>query len=379
MSSTNHSLTTDQKIILIVGGTGFLGSHISDAFSRDSSYTVVVSSRRPNRHCLSNATWMGCDVTKSSDATRLIESVKPIVIIHAATPGPFATIRAQMKHYEGTSYLLEEAKKSQFVRGFIYTGSRETIANGLGVRPPGLKEKDAIFHTFFSGPTPYARSKGACQSLVMEYNSRPTTSRSSNKAADLEWSFQGVLFTTIICVPGIYGPRDTGITPGVFKLPNRIRLGPNECLHDWVYVENAAFAYVLAAKGIIPSQSNLEPTMRVDGELFFITDGEPINFWEFARAMKVEAGDQVAGDTRNIFVVPWFVVLLLATISEWVYWVFTLGRIVSSFNPNLARYIKDGGALDISKAQRRLGYQPLFSRNEGIKRSVQWFLHGTSE
>lgn len=69
--------------------------------------------------------------------------------------------------------------------------------------------------------------------------------------------------------------------------------------------------------------------------------------------------------------------LVLSIIAEWVYWVFTFGMMVALFNPNLARYIKDGRVVAISKARNILGYHPLVSREEGIKRSVQWFLHST--
>ena len=166
------------------------------------------------------------------------------------------------------------------------------------------------------------------------------------------------------------------MTPRVFKLPSGIQLGPSKSLHDWVYVENAAIAFVLAAKALLNNPSEHDPTTRVHGELFFITDGDPINFWDFVRQMKSKAGDRGAREGRSVFVIPWVVVLVLATISEWVSWVFTLGRAVSSFNPNLARHIKDGGVLDISKARERLVYWPLVGRDEGIRRSVRWFLRG---
>lgn len=278
--------------------------------------------------------------------------------------------KVQTKHYEATKTLLEEAKKSQFVKAFIYTGSCDSLVSQTKPGEPGLSEENAEFHTFFAGPTPYARSKAACQKLVLEYNTPPTKSNRIIEKSDK--GLQNVLLTTVLCTPGIYGPRDTTITPGVFKLPTRLQLGPKSGLHDWVYVENAAHAFVLAANALLSADTNSKPNAKVDGELFFVTDGDPINFWDFARKMKIEAGDEVAKDASKTFVVPWAVVLVLATISEWACWVLTFGKIVPSFNPKLARYIKDGRVLDISKAHERLGYQPLVSMEEGIKRSVQW-------
>ncbi|PVH94423.1 NAD(P)-binding protein [Periconia macrospinosa] len=363
-----------KKCVLVIGGSGFLGSHISDALSEHSPFTVIIASRGPSRHEPSGATWARCDITKPLAVKQLIDSTKPTVIIHTATPGPFAMLHAQTEHFEATKNLLEEAKKSRYVKAFIYTGSCESLETKTTAQGLGLKEEEAKFYTFTSGPTPYAKCKGACQNLVLEYNSPLISSeQSSSNIQDRDGMFQNALLTTVLCTPGIYGPRDTGITPGIFKLPTRLQLGPKNGLHDWVYVENAAHAFGLATRALI--SANTTPStagVKIDGELFFITDGEPINFWDFARRCKVEAGDPIAADPSKTFVVPWAIVLVLATISEWVFWSFTLGKSVPSFNPNLARYIKDGRVLDIGKARRNLHYQPPFSMNEGIKRSIQW-------
>jgi len=181
------------------------------------------------------------------------------------------------------------------------------------------------------------------------------------------------LLTTVLCVPGIYGPRDTDITPNILKMPTRLQLGPSNALHCYIYVKNAAHAYFLATNALLSSELPNKPDTKVDGELFFLSDDEPIGFWQFARKLKFEAGDQVAGDPSKVIVLPWVIVLTIALISEWAVWLFSFGRATPRLNRFIVRFIRDGGYFDITKAKERLRYRPLVNMDEGIKETVKWF------
>jgi hypothetical protein len=54
---------------------------------------------------------------------------------------------------------------------------------------------------------------------------------------------------------------------------------------DYLYVENATMAHILAAEELL-----LDPT-SVSGEVFFITNGEPVHQWTFNRLVWKELGD----------------------------------------------------------------------------------------
>jgi hypothetical protein len=201
---------------------------------RDSSFTVVAS-RIPSRYGPSNATWLGCDMTKPLEIKKALESVKPTIVIHTATPGPFAMMGAQAKPYDPTKTLLREARKSKSIKAFIYTGSMEIIANGTKAKELSLKEEDAVFHSSFYEPTLYTTSEGTCQSLVLQFNSPPNTSSiPSIETANVDKGFRHLFLTIVLCVTGIHGPRDTVIMPCVFKLPIRLQLGPYKCEYQHI-------------------------------------------------------------------------------------------------------------------------------------------------
>ncbi|KAF2109708.1 C-3 sterol dehydrogenase/C-4 decarboxylase-like protein [Lophiotrema nucula] len=356
--------------VLVVGGCGFLGSHIVEAFTQKTTYSIVVASRNPKDFRLQDVEYRAVDIANSSEVSKLVEATRPRVIVHAATLGPFAMGDVHMEHYNATRRLLEMAKKCKHVKAFVYTGSSSTVSNLNGATAVGLKEDQANMYSLQSGPTPYARTKSATQAMVLEFNTKRSDGLSTNG------DFSDSLVTTVLCVPGIYGPRDTAITPRMLNMPTWLQLGPNDVLHEWSYVENVAHAHVLAASALLTPKSS---TQNVDGEWFFISDGHPIPFWDFARNIKLANSSGTTSGPGRVVVVPWWIVLRIATVSEWLGWIFTFGKAVPALNHNLVRYLKNGAYLDISKARERLGYEPVVDTNEGIRRAVRWVRNQSDE
>lgn len=111
---------------------------------------------------------------------------------------------------------------------------------------------------------------------------------------------------------------------------------------------------------------------NVDGEAFAITNDEPWYFWTLTRALAAAAGYPVSED--KIIRAPWTLMMGIAWLLEWGYWILTFG----SKEPRLSRarikYTTMQRTLDITKAKSRLGYRPQVRMQDGIKRSAQWFL-----
>lgn len=151
-----------------------------------------------------------------------------------------------------------------------------------------------------------------------------------------------------------------------------VQIGSNDNLFDFTYVENVAHGHLLAAVALLAThKSTTVPldTERVDGEAFFITNGSPVYFWDFCRAVWRAAGSEAG--TESVWTLPRDVGMLLGGLSEVFFKVigkpptFNRQRIVFSC---MTRYY------DISKAKRRLGYRPLVSLADGVRRSVKWTL-----
>jgi sterol-4alpha-carboxylate 3-dehydrogenase (decarboxylating) len=216
-----------------------------------------------------------------------------------------------------------------------------------------LTEETAKLHSASSKGTPYEKAKGIADTLALEANSVN-------------------LRTTCLRLPLIYGEGDPYVIPSTLQLMRKgqqtLQIGPNEKVFEHVYVENAVHAHIIASKALLNHNEQ-----KVDGEAFFITDGQPLKFYDFARKIWVMAGDR--SEKKDIRVVSTSLVLSTVGITEWLYLIFTLGR----KKPDVTR--KDVLALDkgtwfsIEKARERLGYEPLVDVDEGIRRGVELALY----
>lgn len=171
--------------------------------------------------------------------------------------------------------------------------------------------------------------------------------------------------TCALRVSGLFGPGDRQMIPGLLEVMHagktKWQIGDNENLFDVTYIENAAYAHILAAEKLVaPSASTNEK--KVDGEVFFITNGEPIYFWDWCRTIWAQFGHT----QEKVTVLSFSIGLLLAWIMEWIAFftrkepVFTEFKIKFSA---LNRYF------NIKKARLVLGYAPRVSLEEGVKRA----------
>ena len=156
-----------------------------------------------------------------------------------------------------------------------------------------------------------------------------------------------------------------------------VQVGDNDNLFDFTYVENVAHGHLLAARALLLTAASKTIPLdheRVDGEAFLITNDSPVYFWDFARAVWAAAGSPHG--TEHVRVLPRSLGMMLGYFSEWFFWAiskpptFNRQRIIYSC---MTRYY------DISKAKKRLGYKPLVSLDEGVRRSVKWTLEQQEE
>lgn len=149
---------------------------------------------------------------------------------------------------------------------------------------------------------------------------------------------------------------------------DRYQMGDNNNLFDFTYVENVAHAHLLGARALLATYSAATAPLdyeKVDGEAFIITNDSPVYFWDFTRLIWNAAGSPRG--TEHVWTIPKEVGIFLGLCVETVCGLigvsptFTRQRIVYS---TMTRYY------NIEKAKRRLGYQPIISLEEGMRRSV---------
>ncbi|KAF1944169.1 C-3 sterol dehydrogenase/C-4 decarboxylase family protein [Clathrospora elynae] len=347
--------------VLVIGGCGFLGSHIVSLIVRRHPQTqVAVLDLRTNsnRNASSNVSYHDGDITDVAAMKAIFSQIKPDAVIHTASPHFDLKPEIHEKvNVGGTKVLLQAAQESG-VKAFVYTSSASVILD----HAKELINADERW-PLVTGDAQrefYTTTKAYAETAVLEANSK-----SDN------------FLTCAIRPAGIFGEGDVQLLPkfvGAYrKGQTKVQVGENTNLFDFTYVENVAHGHLLAVIALLQTHKILPTvpldTERVDGEAFFITNGEPIYFWDFARAVWHEAGDRLP--LNSVWHLSADFAWTIGAILEKVFWV--IGK-----KPNLTRaqvkYSSMSKYHSISKAKQRLGYEPVVDLQEGIKRGVRYIL-----
>ncbi|KAJ4290932.1 erg26, C-3 sterol dehydrogenase [Kalmusia sp. IMI 367209] len=356
--------------ILVTGGAGYLGSHIVEALVSDKAFDTIASTYEP--HVVSNrqvpgALYHSCDISNTKQLTDLLDTVKPRVILHTIGPGFFAPPEAHYRvTYQMSKQLVEVARAHPSVQAIVYTSSAEAVNLTPNHNVQPVREEEVELYTLNSGPSAYSRTKAAVDALILDNNT-------PEALHNITGNFKDQLLTCSLRVTGIYGPRDRLTIGAMLSMVNtpktQYQIGPNKLVHDWIHVENCASAHVLAAKALVSPDDE-----RADGQGFFISDGKPMRFWDFARKVWEEAGDAnwAPSGPRKVVQIPFWVVLFAVGTIEWAFWIFTFGLVRPASSRTTFEYMKTGCWFDIGKARRALGYEPLFDTEEGVKRTMKW-------
>jgi sterol-4alpha-carboxylate 3-dehydrogenase (decarboxylating) len=366
--------------VLVVGGCGFLGHHIVRALLAHPSHpTVSVLSRSPNRNLLDAASYHACDISSQSALQALLSSLRPAIIINTASP--LATAGAQASAsttVAGTRVSLSLAAQCPSVRHYIYISSSSIVT---GAPFSLLSESAATLIDPTSHHDPYSAAKATADALVLAANE---TSQASPG---------GRLRTAVLRPCGIIGERDTQVVPALLTALGqgmaRIQLGDTKSKFDFVYAGNVADACVRCAEAMMreeasvaadeqPPRQTSRDQKQVAGEAFFITNGEPIEFWGFARLVWRLAGDRTPPE--KIIVVPMWLAFFVAWVAEWVVWGVSGGtKRPEKFNKSQMENCSLDKTFDIRKARERLGWEPKVGLEEAARRGVEWAVKDRAE
>jgi len=117
----------------------------------------------------------------------------------------------------------------------------------------------------------------------------------------------------------------------------------------------------------LDDETDRPPTeLSVAGQAFFITNGEPMFFWDFARAVWAEF-DHVSS---SVWALPKPVGVLLASAAET--WSWLVGR-EPGFTKKRVAYSTQSRYYNLERARRVLGYEPIVGVKDGITRTCNWF------
>lgn len=328
------SVKYGQKI-LVTGGGGFLGYAISKLLSERGDIVSSFSRRFYSELEPFNVKQILGDISDKKAVENACEG-KEIVFHTAAKPGIWGNYREYYRtNVEGTINVIEGCRRHE-VSCLVHTSSPSVVFDGNNME--GVDESvpySKVFHAH------YPKTKAIAEQYV------------------LKASMSGL--KTIILRPHlIWGPRDNHLIPRIIKRAKRLRIvGNGKNMVDTIYIDNAAYAHVLAA-------DSLEKNNSLSGKIYFISQGKPVLLWEMINNILKTGG--LPPVTRTI---DPRIAALAGTFLELLY-----GLLDIKSEPPMTNFVAKELAtshwFDIRAAKRDLGYDPVISTEEGLRRLEEW-------
>lgn len=123
-----------QLSILVVGGNGFVGGHIIDYIraKEPNAHIESLGRKTPVPSIHKDIKQHYADLADTSAVEGIVQSCKPNVIIHTASPPPFICPDSEYENtnIKGTQNLLAAAAKVDSVRVYVYTSSGSVVHDG---------------------------------------------------------------------------------------------------------------------------------------------------------------------------------------------------------------------------------------------------------
>lgn len=351
---------------LVLGGCGFLGSHIvAELLQEPGCGPITVVSRNPSSNLHDGVDYRSCALTDGTKLLRIIEDIKPKTVFHTASPRD-ADFNTPLQEFwtanvEGTESLLSCVAKSGTARAFVFSSTVSVIEGHEHVM---AQESTPYWSKPGGDCLPYYWSKAVAEQKVLHANDEHRASGMRTAALRL-------------CL--MYGAGDYQSVPHLINAvkggQSNIQLGDNTNEIDLISVSAAARAHLLTARLLLnPEQAN----GQVAGEAFNITDGAPIKFWDYMRLVYRLAGDTTRPE--EIKVIPGWLGLAMATVAESVYSLLTWGtKRPTQLNRTIVTHSIRSYTYDISKARRVLGYKPVPRLEDGLKEAVRHEFHKRGE
>ncbi|MCA9119196.1 MAG: NAD-dependent epimerase/dehydratase family protein [Planctomycetaceae bacterium] len=319
---------------LVTGAGGFLGQYIAEQLlARGDRVRSFSRGKYPQLDALGIETVTG-DLRDSVAVAKACEGVD--VVFHSAG---VAGIWGAWDHFYGINTLgthnIVAGCLRHGVSRLVYTSSPSVTFDGTDQN--GIDE---------SAPYPsrwlchYPHTKALAEQHVLGSNS------------------EGSLLTCSLRPHLIWGPRDQHLIPRLLDRATSgklLRIGDGTNLVDMVYVENAAAAHLQAADA-------LNPDSPVCGRAYFISQGEPVNCWDWINEILALAG--IAPVERSISLkTAWRIGAVLETAYR------VLGK---QSEPRMTRFLAAQLAtshfFDLTRARADFGYSPEISTVEGMRR-----------
>jgi nucleoside-diphosphate-sugar epimerase len=337
LTSRFHAFESTILFALVTGAGGFLGRYIAEQLMARGDRV-----RGFSRHEYAELAAQGMETVTGDlrDATAVATACEGVdIVFHVAG---VAGIWGPWDHFHGINTLGTEhviaGCQRHSVHRLVYTSSPSVTFGGgdqIGIDETAPYPENWLCH--------YPHTKALAEQAVLEANGK------------------GGLATCALRPHLIWGPRDQHLIPRLLDRARRgklVRIGDGRNLVDMIFVENAANAHLLAGDA-------LQLGGPVAGNPYFISQGEPVNCWEWIDQILVSSGQEPVKRAIS-FKTAW----RLGSVMETVY------RLVGlTSEPRMTRFLASQLAkshyFDMTRARQDFGYSPRVTTEEGMRRLAE--------
>ncbi|KWU43747.1 3-beta hydroxysteroid dehydrogenase/isomerase [Rhodotorula sp. JG-1b] len=419
-------MTLQRQSLLVIGGEGFLGHRLIELLLERYPKASVASLDIVQRHFPDSKQWTfySADLTSLDSLSNAFKQHAPTVVFHTASPWTGSGKEVCEKvNVDGTRTVVE-ACVQQGVERLVFTSSAGTVYDGIDL--VNVDER----MPFPTDPLDaYNETKAKAEQIVLEANGKDGLLTVAIRPAGIfgpgdrqavpgvmevmksgktkfqvgsnqnlfDWTYvDNVVHAHLLAAEKLadhvpLSVLDDRLLPIDLSVPRRQL--PTSRFRPPTLVErekeaNPQFENYTERDPPLPAirnrfdpfaNANIEQTcpngavdreketVAVAGQAYFVTNGEPIAFWDFPRAVWKEYNGHVA---PWVLPLPVPVGLTIAALAEGVMGL--LGK-----TPNMTQgkvvYSTVNRFYNIEKARRFLGYEPIVGFEEGVKRAVAWY------
>ena len=361
--------------VVITGGCGFLGLHLARLlYQKVQDIHIMLFDKSPADEAamnfITNGVPNGDRVSYGGrhNDIMILEHLNAAfqdadVVFHcAAITSSCAKIdfnkKMQRVNVEGTANVVKACQR-QGVRALVFTGDlAQVLRSGLCVQE-GITEDVIVRDHEELVMDHFGRSKTEAERKVLQANGFKTT-----------------LYTCSIRCPPLYGENDTTFLPNAFWAAEKFYkyfplIGHPSVKMTAMYVENAAWGHICAAKKLLDENARL----RVGGQFYYVTDDTPSeSYSDFFKRFLSSLGYRTLPIRLPVLLLTCFtylmVVLIVFLVAVFQYK--SLGRAL-----NYRRQLKmlsTSHTVSREKARTELDYEPHVPFDEAFKQSSRWYL-----
>jgi len=331
-------MTLKAKKVLVTGGCGFIGGHIVNGFA-DKGCEVTVLDFAGNRF-RDDVTFLNIDLRDKAEVIDACEGMDTIVhnasIVHTKHNKEDVVWAV---NYEGSLNIIEACKVHRIPK-LVYISSASTVYEGKDI-----ENGDETLPYSRISQAPYADSKIEAEKAVLAFSGTKDTHACALRPHV------------------VFGEGDNRFLPAILVKADAGKLtraiGNRDKLSDFTYISNLVDAVLMA-------EEKLGPHSPVSGQAYFITNGEPMVFFDFVEKILLELGyPAIKGK------VPYWLAYTVAAIAEEID---TLKGGTLNSESGLTRfairYMVTHHYYSIEKAYQDFGWRPKISLAEGIKHTI---------